>query len=313
MPIPLIEGGTLAIIVAEHLTKRFEDLVAVDDVSFAIREGECFGFLGPNGAGKTTTMRMIQCVSPVTSGSLTVAGMDVVRDERAIKSTLGVAPQEDNLDPDLSVRENLLMHSRYFDIPRPEAEGRADELLGFFQLEQKASVDIDKLSGGMKRRLVLARALINRPRILILDEPTTGLDPQARHLIWDRLRQLRAQGSTIILTTHYMDEAERLCDRLVVMDNGKVLEEGSPRDLIKRHVGESIVEVQDGAGVLDCVRGIEGARSFETEGGMVHVSTEDPQQVIGTLLRECGVVTATVRRATLEDVFLKLTGRRLRE
>jgi lipooligosaccharide transport system ATP-binding protein len=309
----MVGARTLDIIVAEHLTKRFGDLVAVDDVSFTVREGECFGFLGPNGAGKTTTMRMIQCVSPLGSGTLKVAGMDVVKDDRSIKSVLGVAPQEDNLDPDLTVRENLILYSQYFDISKEEAKGRADELLAFFQLEAKKDTGIEKLSGGMKRRLLLARALINRPKILILDEPTTGLDPQARHLIWDQLKLLRSQGSTIILTTHYMDEAERLCDRLVIMDNGKILEEGSPKALIAKHVGVNVVEAQNAPGVLDCIKGHTKARAIETVGDMVYVSTEEPQQVIGSLLEECGVTSATVRRATLEDVFLKLTGRVLRE
>lgn len=301
------------IISAEHLTKRFEDLVAVESIDFAVKEGECFGFLGPNGAGKTTTMRMIQCVSPLTAGKLRVAGMDVAEDEREIKAMLGVVPQETNLDPDLTVRENLIVYSRYFDIPKDEADRRADELLSFVQLDAKRDTDISKLSGGMKRRLLIARALLNRPRILIMDEPTVGLDPQARHLIWDQLRLLRSRGSTIILTTHYMDEAERLCDRLVIMDNGKILAEGSPRQLIEKHVGENVVEAQNTPSVRFCLEGDPKVNGFETIGDVIHISTDEPRQVIDALLQKCGVVSATVRNTTLEDVFLKLTGRMLRE
>jgi lipooligosaccharide transport system ATP-binding protein len=303
----------LDIIIAEHLTKKFEDLVAVNDIAFHVREGECFGFLGPNGAGKTTTMRMIQCVSPLTSGKLVVADLDVEKDERRIKYLLGVSPQETNLDPDLTVRENLITYSRYFDIPKEEAERRADELLVFFQLEAKRDTSIDKLSGGMKRRLLLARALINSPKILILDEPTVGLDPQARHLIWEQLMRLKSQGSTIILTTHYMDEAERLCDRIVIMDNGKILAEGSPKELILKGVGENVVEARNDPAAISCLRGNPKVRNFEVLGETILISTAEPQQVIGSLLQTCGVTSASVRKATLEDVFLKLTGRMLRE
>ena len=301
------------IITAEHLTKNFEDLVAVSDIAFRVREGECFGFLGPNGAGKTTTMRMIQCVSPLTSGKLVVAGLNVEKDERRIKAILGVAPQETNLDPDLTVRENLIVYSRYFDISREEAERRADELLVFFQLEAKRDTGIDKLSGGMKRRLLLARALINSPKILILDEPTVGLDPQARHLIWEQLKRLKSQGSTIILTTHYMEEAERLCDRLVIMDNGKILAEGSPKELILKSIGENVVEARNDPAAISCLRGNPKVLNFEVLGETILISTSEPQQVIGSLLQTCGVTSASVRKATLEDVFLKLTGRMLRE
>jgi lipooligosaccharide transport system ATP-binding protein len=303
----------LDIITAEHLTKTFEDLIAVSDIAFRVREGECFGFLGPNGAGKTTTMRMIQCVSPLTSGKLVVAGLDVEKDERRIKAILGVSPQETNLDPDLTVRENLIIYSRYFDISREDAERRADELLAFFQLEAKRDTGIDKLSGGMKRRLLLARALINSPKILILDEPTVGLDPQARHLIWEQLKRLKSQGSTIILTTHYMEEAERLCDRLVIMDNGKILAEGSPKELILNGVGENVVEAKNDPAAISCLQGNPKVQNFEVLGETILISTSEPQQVIGSLLQTCGVTAASVRKATLEDVFLKLTGRMLRE
>jgi len=258
-------------------------------------------------------MRMIQCVSPLTSGTLTVAGLDVEKDERKIKYILGVAPQETNLDPDLTVRENLITYSRYFDIPKEEAERRADELLVFFQLEAKRDTAIDKLSGGMKRRLLLARGLINSPKILILDEPTVGLDPQARHLIWEQLMRLKSQGSTIILTTHYMEEAERLCDRIVIMDNGKILAEGSPKQLIQKGIGENVVEARNDPAAISCLRGNPNVKNFEVLGETILISTSEPQQVIGSLLQTCGVTSASVRKATLEDVFLKLTGRMLKE
>jgi len=225
---------------AENLTKNFSDLVAVDSINFKILKGECFGFLGPNGAGKTTTMKMIHCFLPLTSGRLTVAGMDVAENGRGIKKIIGVAPQENNLDPDFTVFHNLMVYARYFDIPKAEAEKRAEELLKFVQLDDKRDVIIEHLSAGMKRRLILARALLNEPQILILDEPTTGLDPQARHLIWDKIRSLQKQGVTIVLTSHYMDEAAQLCDRLIIMDYGKIIEEGKPSDLIRKHVGEEV-------------------------------------------------------------------------
>lgn len=233
------------IITAESLTKKYDKLVAVDGIDFAVKEGELFGFLGPNGAGKTTTMKMIQCVSPKTSGSLTVAGMDVDKEPRQIKLILGVAPQEGNLDPDFTVKENMIVYSRYFDIPKKVAEERTAKLLEFFQLQAKVDTQIDKLSGGMKKRLILARSMLNEPRILILDEPTVGLDPQARHLIWDQLIKLKDRGITIILTTHYMEEAARLCDRLVIMDNGKILAEGNPKDLVRKHVASNVVEAKN--------------------------------------------------------------------
>lgn len=231
------------LIEARGLTKKFGDLMAVDNIDFQVFKGECFGFLGPNGAGKTTTMKMINCVLPLTAGTLTVAGMDVTRQPREIKTLIGVAPQEDNLDPDFTVLHNLVVYARYFDIPKAVAQKRAEDLLKFVQLEEKRNVLIDQLSAGMKRRLILARALINEPQILILDEPTTGLDPQARHLIWDKVRSLQRQGVTIVLTTHYMEEATQLCDRLLIMDNGKIIEEGTPAVLIKKHVGEEVLEV----------------------------------------------------------------------
>ncbi|SDK35491.1 lipooligosaccharide transport system ATP-binding protein [Methanoculleus thermophilus] len=300
------------IIVAQDLEKRFEDLVAVDRISFRVREGEVFGFLGPNGAGKTTTMKMIQCISPKTGGTLEVFGMDVDTHQQEIKSRLGVVPQETNLDPDFSTYQNLLVYARYFGIPKHEAERRAEELLAFMQLEEKRDVLIEKLSGGMKRRLIIARALINEPRLLILDEPTIGLDPQARHLIWEKLRNLQAKGNTLVLTTHYLDEAERLCDRLVIMDHGKILVEGAPADLIREHAGSDVVEVkrvETAVARLD-----ELGVDYDLAGDVVQVFTDNPHEIARDLLEVCRHKAAvTVRPATLEDVFLRLTGRSLRE
>lgn len=232
-----------SIVLAENLTKKFGDFTAVDSVSFGVNKGVLFGFLGPNGAGKTTTMRMIYCVSPKTSGKLKVAGIDVDKNPRRIKEVIGVVPQENNLDPDFTVFENLMVYSRYFSIPKVEARKRAQELLEFFQLDEKKDVIIERLSTGMKRRLILARALLNNPRILVLDEPTVGLDPQARHMIWQRLRELRAEGVTILLTTHYMEEAEELCDHLVIIDNGKIIAEGKPRSLVEKHIEGDVLEI----------------------------------------------------------------------
>jgi lipooligosaccharide transport system ATP-binding protein len=299
------------VIVAEDLEKRFGDFVAVNRVSFSVREGEVFGFLGPNGAGKTTTMRMIQCVSPKTSGRLEVFGMDVDTYPAEIKYLIGVVPQETNLDPDFSVQENLMVYSRYFDIPPRTALETIGSLLDFVQLSERRDTSIEKLSGGMKRRLILARALINNPRLLILDEPTVGLDPQARHLIWDRLRALRSRGNTIVLTTHYMEEAAQLCDRIVIMDQGRILELGRPQDLVQKHVGVDIVEADNKPEVLACL-GRMGAQ-FEVAGERVQVFTEQPREVTAALLQECSPIEVVARPAGLEDVFLKLTGRRLKE
>ena len=299
------------IITAESLTKKYDKLVAVDGIDFAVKEGELFGFLGPNGAGKTTTMKMIQCVSPKTSGSLTVAGMDVDKEPRQIKLILGVAPQEGNLDPDFTVKENMIVYSRYFDIPKKVAEERTAKLLEFFQLQAKVDTQIDKLSGGMKKRLILARSMLNEPRILTLDEPTVGLDPQARHLIWDQLIKLKDRGITIILTTHYMEEAARLCDRLVIMDNGKILAEGNPKDLVRKHVASNVVEAKNSPQIMECVKKHE--LHAEDAGDEVHIFTDEPQRTMSLLMNECKLESATVRESTLEDVFLKLTGRVLRE
>ncbi|WP_406660165.1 ABC transporter ATP-binding protein [Methanolobus sp. ZRKC3] len=283
----------------------------MDNVSFSIDEGEMFGFLGPNGAGKTTIMRMMQCVSPVSSGDLSIFGMDAMTNPREIKSLVGVVPQENNLDIDFTVYENLLVFSRYFDIPKEEAAKRVDELLDFVHLTDKKDTTTENLSGGMKRRLVLARALINKPKLLILDEPTVGLDPQARHVIWDKLRALKKEGVTVVLTSHYLDEVEKLCDRLVVMDNGKILVEGSPRSVIEEYIGSGIVEAEHNPELIECLK--QKGESYEVMGDLVHIYTDDPKRVSEYLLTECTLSKLSARPATLEDVFLKLTGRRLRE
>ncbi|MEM0449027.1 MAG: ATP-binding cassette domain-containing protein [Methanomassiliicoccales archaeon] len=300
------------VIEAEGLTKKFEDLVAVDGISFRIAPGECFGFLGPNGAGKTSAIRMIQCVSPVSAGRLFVLGMDVRSRPREIKAQIGVCPQEDNLDPDFTAWKNLLVYARYFGIKRYEAEKRAEELLEFMQLSEKKNVAIPKLSGGMKRRLVIARALMNEPKLLILDEPTTGLDPQARHLIWDKIRELKKRGVTVLITTHYMDEAQQLCDRLVIMEKGRILVEGAPRELILENVGSGVVEVLDPDENLDSwLR--KGGWIYEKAGDRGYLYTEDNRGLRERILKEFPSANVILRDATLEDVFLKLTGRGLRD
>jgi lipooligosaccharide transport system ATP-binding protein len=299
------------VIAAKNLTKLYGSLTAVNSIEFSVQPGEVFGFLGPNGAGKTTTMKMIMCASPKTSGSLDVFGMDVDRHPREIKAMIGVVPQETNLDSEFTTHDNLLVYSRYFDIPRNIAEMRIKELLDFVQLSEKRDVNIEKLSGGMKRRLLLARALINQPKLLILDEPTIGLDPQARHLIWEKLKLLSSQGNTIVLTTHYLEEAERLCDRLVIMDNGKILVEGPPADLVREHAGSGIVEAEHSGEVTACLEGMGIA--YEVTGDTVQVSTDEPGNVATRLLSDCHAKRVISRVATLEDVFLKLTGRGLKE
>ena len=299
------------IIEAKDLKKSFGSTVAVDGIAFSVQKGEVFGFLGPNGAGKTTTMKMIACVSPKTSGTLNVLGMDPDTAPAAIKAKLGIVPQETNLDPDFTCFGNLFTYARYFDIPDKVAQKKADELLEFVQLTEKRDVEVEKLSGGMKRRLILARALVNNPDILILDEPTIGLDPQARHLIWEKLRTLQAQGNTIVLTTHYLDEAARLCDRLVIMDNGRILGEGAPADLVRTYGGREIVEVDNTGEVESCLKSLQIA--YEVAGDMIQVATESSRDIAKILLERCRPEKIITRPATLEDVFLKLTGRKLRE
>jgi len=302
---------------ARALTKRFGSFVAVDAIDFEIEPGEAFGFLGPNGAGKTSTMRMIGCVSPRTAGELRVLGLDPANDGPQIRARLGVVPQEDNLDTELTVWDNLMIYGRYFDLPRSEIRDRSNELLEFVQLSDRRDSRVDPLSGGMKRRLTIARSLINRPEVLLLDEPTTGLDPQARHLLWDRLYQLKRSGVTLVLTTHYMDEAEQLCDRLVIMDNAKIVAEGSPRRLIEAHVTREVVEVRL---AVDADMPSEVARlkrfgdRIEPLADRVLIYADDGDSV-ATAVNDDGVaaISVFVRRASLEDVFLILTGRSLED
>ena len=300
-------------VVARDLVKKYGDLAAVDHIQLTINKGEVFGLLGPNGAGKSTAIRMIQCVSPITSGHLEVLGMDVNGNSKEIKRRIGVAPQETNLDPDFDVFRNLTSYARYFDIPRDVTKRRASELLEFMQLTEKKSTMIEQLSGGMKRRLIVARALINDPEIIILDEPTTGLDPQARHLIWERVRQLQREGRTIVLTTHYMDEAEQLCDRLVIMEHGKVLVEGKPKELIADSVGDCVMEVVepigDVAGSYLRSKGVQVERSADR----LYVYSKECRTINQEFRHAHPDIYSAIRPATLEDVFLRLTGRGLRE
>jgi lipooligosaccharide transport system ATP-binding protein len=299
---------------ARELVKRFGDFEAVKGVSFSVERGESFGFLGPNGAGKTSTMRMISAVSQPTSGSLTILGLDPRVAGPEIRGRLGVVPQEDTLELELSVRQNLEMFGRYFDLPRDTIRERATELLEFTQLHERANDRVDDLSGGMKRRLTIARALINRPELLILDEPTTGLDPQARHLLWERLYRLKREGVTLIITTHYMDEAEQLCDRLVVMDHGSIVAEGPPRELIAHHSTREVVELRfdaDPDAELD-VRLANFAQRIEVLPDRVLLYVDEGDDTLRDL-HASGITpsSALVRRSSLEDVFLRLTGRTL--
>ncbi len=305
---------TEPLVQARGLTKRFGDLTAVDAVDFDIREGEAFGFLGPNGAGKTSTMKMITTVSPITEGKLTVFGLDPNLDGRAIRSRIGVVPQEDNLDLELSVSENLYIYGRYHDMKRSEISPRIEELLDFAQLTERRDSEVEPLSGGMKRRLIIARALINDPDLIILDEPTTGLDPQARHLLWDRLYRLKQRGATLIITTHYMDEAEQLCDRLVVMDRAKIVAEGSPRQLIEQYAPREVVELRfpDGnqGDAVSRMGGLASRAEVLADRVLLYTDDADATQE-GLHARDIHPEQVLVRRSTLEDVFLRLTGRRL--
>ena len=305
-----------SLIHARGLTKRFGEMTAVDAVDFEVAPGESFGFLGPNGAGKTSTMRMIGCVSPVTAGTLTVLGMDPAVDPARIKARIGVVPQQDTLDMELTVRENLVIYGRYFDLSRREAGRRADELLDFVQLIDRSSSQVEPLSGGMKRRLTIARSLINEPSLLLLDEPTTGLDPQARHLLWDRLYRLKQRGVTLVLTTHYMDEAEQLCDRLVIMDKARIVAGGSPRELIKQHSTREVLELRFPAEAEPPPDlAFDGLASrIERLPERLLLYTEDGEAAV-VAIHDRGIrpETTLVRRSTLEDVFLRLTGRSLIE
>jgi lipooligosaccharide transport system ATP-binding protein len=301
-------------IVARGLVKRFGETAAVAGIDFAVEAGETFGFLGPNGAGKSSTMRMIGAVSPRSDGELTVFGLDPDRAGPAIRQRLGVVPQDDNLDQELSVFENLLVYGKYFGLPSKHVRKRADELLEFVQLTDRRNARVEHLSGGMKRRLTIARALINDPDLMLLDEPTTGLDPQARHALWDRLYRLKQQGVTLVLTTHYMDEAEQLCDRLVVMDRGAIAAEGSPRALIEQYVDREVVELRIEAdaqdGIVDRLEGV-GSR-VEPLQDRILIRTSDGDATLSAV-HDRGIVPESmlVRRSSLEDVFLTLTGRSL--
>ncbi|NUU18997.1 ATP-binding cassette domain-containing protein [Cellulomonas humilata] len=307
---------TAPVIAAHGLTKRFGDFTAVDGIDFEVPPGESFGLLGPNGAGKSTTMRMVGAVSSRTAGELSVLGLDPNTHGPEIRSLLGVVPQEDNLDTELRVRDNLIVYGRYFGIPRSVCATRADELLGFAQLEEKRNAKVDDLSGGMKRRLTIARALINEPRILMLDEPTTGLDPQARHVLWDRLFRLKERGTTLVLTTHYMDEAEQLCDRLVVVDKGKIMAEGSPSSLIRQYSTREVVELRFGSdrNADAAVRMAGLVERIEVLPDRVLLYADDGEAVLERVT-DLGLhpTTSLVRRSSLEDVFLRLTGRSLIE
>jgi lipooligosaccharide transport system ATP-binding protein len=303
-----------ALIQARGLVKRFGDFTAVKGIDIDVYRGEAFGFLGPNGAGKSSTMRMISCVSPPSGGELRILGMDPRRDGPAIRARIGVCPQTDNLDEQLTVRENLTSYARYFGIPRRVARERAAELLDFVHLAERADSRVEPLSGGMKRRLTIARALVNEPDIVLLDEPTTGLDPQARHLLWERLFRLKQQGVTLVLTTHYMDEAEQLCDRLVVMDGGRIVAEGSPRSLIERYSTREVVELRfagDSPGAFaDKVTGIGERVEVLPDRLLLYVDDGDAA-LAAVHERALTPTSALVRRSTLEDVFLHLTGRTL--
>jgi lipooligosaccharide transport system ATP-binding protein len=304
------------VVEATGVRKLYGAFAAVDGVDFRVNAGECFGFLGPNGAGKTTTMRLIAAAGPVSAGRLSVFGASVEANPRALKRRIGVVPQEDNLDIELTVMENLLVYARYFDIGSRPARQRAESLLEFLQLHDKAAQSVATLSGGMKRRLMIARGLINEPELLVLDEPTTGLDPQARHLVWDKLRRIKGEKTTLLLTTHYMDEAEQLCDRLVIMEKGRIMDEGSPRALIQKHVTREVLELH-GSGdarrrALEYLNG--RSRHCEVLDDRLLVYADEAE----TLLHELaaiggGSLEFFLRRSTLEDVFLRLTGRSLTE
>ena len=304
----------MSLVEAKALTKRFGDFVAVDGIDFSVEPGTAFGFLGPNGAGKSSTMRMIGCVSPRSGGDLEVFGRDPRTQGRAIRGRLGVVPQDDNLDVEMTVEENLLVYGRYFDLPKSTIRDRTDELLDFVQLTDRRKDVVDPLSGGMKRRLTIARALINEPELLLLDEPTTGLDPQARHVLWERLYRLKQRGTTLLLTTHYMDEAEQLCDRLVVMDRGVIVAEGSPRELIEKWSTREVLELRFGPeanGNLDAALAGLGERVEALPDRYLVYAADGDAALAAAHDRGLLPEAALVRRGSLEDVFLRLTGRTL--
>lgn len=305
---------TDTVIRATELTKKYGDFTAVDGISFEVPAGESFGLLGPNGAGKSTTMRMIGGTSTRTSGSLTVMGLDPEAAGPQVRAHLGVVPQQDNLDEELRVRENLIAYGRYFGLPYSYLRPKAEELLAFAQLTEKAGAKVNALSGGMKRRLTIARALVNEPQILLLDEPTTGLDPQARHILWDRLFRLKEEGVTLIVTTHFMDEAEQLCDRLIVMDKGRIMAEGSPSALIRQYASREVLELRFGsernAAVVEQLAGV-GERQEVLPDRILIYAPEGEEALEQVTARGLNPVTSLVRRSSLEDVFLRLTGRSL--
>jgi lipooligosaccharide transport system ATP-binding protein len=305
---------TQDMIVARNLTKKYDDFIAVDGINFTVKRGEAFGLLGPNGAGKSTTMRMIASTSQRTGGDLEILGKDPNKKGPEIRAHLGVVPQQDNLDTELKVWENLYIYGRYFGLARKFVKAKIEELLAFAQLEEKRNVKTEALSGGMKRRLTIARALVNEPEILMLDEPTTGLDPQARHVLWDRLFRLKEQGVTLVITTHYMDEAEQLCDRLIVMDKGKIMAEGSPADLIRNYSSREVLEVRFGsarnAEVAESIKSVGDRQEILPDRILVYSENgEESLKQIHALGFE--PLTSLVRRSSLEDVFLRLTGRTL--
>ena len=309
-----MDASDAEVVAARDLVKRYGRLTAVDGISFSVARGECLGILGPNGAGKTTTIRMVTCFSPVTAGALRVAGFDVAEDARSVKRAVGLVPQEENLDPDLPVARNLEVYARYFDIDAATARERAGELLRFFGLSEKADDSVATLSGGMKRRLLIARALVSEPQVLVLDEPTVGLDPQARHLVWQRLRQLRDAGMTMLLTTHYMEEAARLCDRVLIMHRGRVISEGTPQALIEQHVGAHVLELhlppEERARILAELDG--SVERTEEVGDMTYLFGAD-ERALEFAARYADPALVFVRPGSLEDVFLRLTGRGLSE
>ena len=311
----LSEAGTA--VEARDLRKSYDGVTAVDGIDFAVREGECFGFLGPNGAGKTSTMKMIYGLATIDGGMLRVLAHDVAHERRAVKARIGVVPQEENLDRSFPVRENLIVHGHYYGIDEPVLERRADELLRFVQLSERGEDTVFALSGGMRRRLLIARSLVNEPDLVVLDEPTTGLDPQARHAVWTALERLKQRGVTLLLTTHYMEEAERICDRLVIMDHGRIITEGTPAELIERHVGREVLELALGEDfpVEDLLRSLAGRYDFDerTERRLL-LYTADAETLLESIDHErFPCERSVVRRTSLEDVFLRLTGRSLRE
>ena len=311
-----MRNSTEPLIQARGLTKKFGKFTAVDGIDFDVYGGEAFGFLGPNGAGKTSTMKMIGCASPVSGGELTVAGLSPKTHAPQIKARIGVVPQLDNLDAELTVRQNLEIYARFFDISKAEARKRTDELLDFVQLSDKSESEVESLSGGMRRRLTIARALINEPDLILLDEPTTGLDPQARHLLWERLYRLKQKGVTLVITTHYMDEAEQLCDRLVVMDKAKIVTQGTPRELIDNSISKEVLELRISDEQEARLNGLleEASERIERLPDRFLLYTDDGERSLA-FLHSKGVetVSALVRRSTLEDVFLQVTGRTLVE